>query len=280
MLQKKFLRNIFGSKKPELYSGKIDDSGNNDYAHRLLVGTATLGTVRIEWVIARYGLVTPVNFSLVQQQEFYNSYYPVRYQVADAQNLIVKEAIDNNFEWLLLYEHDVMPQPNALFILNEYMTNKDVPVVSGLYYTRGVPSEPLVFRGRGNGAYTQFSAGDKIWCDGVPTGMLLIHCSVLRAMWDESPEYTIGNRTTRMVFETPRKYSYSPDQSWFSTSVGTSDLAWCTRVINDNIFAKSGWNNYANKQYPFLVDTRLFCWHINTDGVKFPIGDEFEKFII
>ena len=77
----------------------------------------------------------------------------------------------------------------------------DVPVVSGLYFTRGYPSEPLVYRGRGNGYYGDWRIGDKVWADGVPTGCLLIHCSILRAMWKDSEEYQVSGQTLRRVFE-------------------------------------------------------------------------------
>ncbi len=53
-------------------------------------------------------------------------------------------------------------------------------VVSGLYFSKGVPSWPLIFRGRGNGAFLNFRIGDRVWCDGIPTGFLLVHMSVIR----------------------------------------------------------------------------------------------------
>ena len=58
-----------------------------------------------------------------------------------------------------------------------YMQQGDVPVVSGLYFTKSEPSEPLIYRGRGSGAYLDFRMGDKVYADGVPTGCLLIHHS-------------------------------------------------------------------------------------------------------
>ncbi|MBU2249254.1 MAG: hypothetical protein KKD77_21075 [Gammaproteobacteria bacterium] len=252
------------------YRTTIKDSGDPGYVNRLLVATPSTGLVRMEWVQARYGQVIPVNWSQVQLVQWINSFIPLRYQVADAQNLIVREVVSKDFEWLLLVEHDTMLPPDAFIRFNKYIREKQVPVVSGLYYTRSQPSEPLVFRGRGVSFYGDWKLGDEVWCDGVPTGCLLIHTSILRTMWDESPEYMVGQDLTRRVFETPRNLWYDPESHQFNVSVGTSDLDWCNRVISGNFLAKAGWPKYQKKKYPFLVDTNIFCRHINVDGVQFP----------
>lgn len=261
------------------YRTIIDDSGNPGYVNRILIGVPVTGLVRVEWVQARFGQLVPVNWSQVEMFQFLNGYMPLRYQVDDAQNLIVKVALEKEFEWVLLYEHDVVPPANAFIMLNDYMREAKVPIVSGLYFTRALPSEPLVFKGRGNGAFNKFKLGDKVYCDGVPTGFLLIHSSILKAMWEDSEEYDIrqqaGAVTTRRVFNTPRDAWTDPEQTaWYNTTTGTSDLEWCTRVIEGDYLRKAGWGEYVDSlddpKQPFLVDTNLFCRHINMDGSVFP----------
>lgn len=248
----------------------ILDSGNPGYVNRILVGTPSRGTVRMEWVGARYGQIIPTNWSMVQMSQFMSSFIPTRFSVADAQNLIVREVITKDFEWLLLIEDDTIP-PDDLFVkMNQYMRDGKVPVVSGLYYTKSVPSEPLVYRGRGTGAYMNFKIGDKVWCDGVPTGCLLIHHSILKAMWDESPEYVVNGQIVRRVFDTPVKSWIDPETGDVNTITGTSDLDWCTRIMKEKYFDKAGWPQYQKKKYPFLVDTTIFCRHISPDGQQFP----------
>ena len=134
------------------YRTIIADSDDPGYTTRLIVGTAVTGLVRIEWVQGRYGQIIPANWSMVQMLQYLDSYIPLRYQVDDAQNLIVREAIEKDFEWLLLWEHDTIAPPVALFRLNPYVRQADTSIVSGLYYTRSRPSEPLVYRGPGTGA--------------------------------------------------------------------------------------------------------------------------------
>lgn len=250
------------------YKTIIDDSGHS-YTNRILIGTAVTGLVRIEWARSRYEQVIPVNWSNVIMHEPIPGMMPLRYLVADAQNLIVKAAIERDFEWLLLWEHDVLAPTDTLLRLNEYMLDTPTPVVSGLYYTRSRPSTPLVFRGRGTSVYKDWEIGDKVWVDGVPTGMLLIHCGLLKLMWEDSEEYVVKGRTTRRVFDTPRKAWFDP-QRGSGTVSGTSDLEWCTRVIEGDYLRKAGWDEFADKEYPFLMDTSIFCRHINPDGEQFP----------
>ncbi len=256
------------------YRTIIDDSGSS-YVNRVLIGTATTGLIRAEWVAARYGQIIPMNWSFVQVNSFLNAYMPLRYQVADAQNLIVSAFINGDFEWLWLIEHDTIIPPDATIRFNQYMLAEDTPVVSGLYFARSHPSNPLVFRGRGTGIYTKWRLGDKVWVDGVPTGCLLIHGGILREMWKDSEEYEINGQKTRRVFHSPRDLFFDPEFPGVTSQVGgTSDLHWCTRVMEEGYLKKAGWTTYARKKYPYLIDTNIFCYHINPDGEMFPNEQE------
>src|SRR4030043_1293392 len=106
------------------YKIEIEDSGDKHYTNRILIGTATTGLVRIEWVQGRYGQLIPINWSQVQYIDIIPGYFPLGYLVADAQNLIVQVALERGFEWLLLWEHDTIPEPDALMKINKYMRDK------------------------------------------------------------------------------------------------------------------------------------------------------------
>lgn len=252
------------------YRTIVQDSGDSGYVNRLLIATPTTGLVRMEWVAARYGQIIPVNWSMVTVNQFINAFVPLRYQVADAQNLIVKEVIERDFEWLFFLEHDVVIPPDCFIRVNQYIRSEKVPVVSGLYFTRSRPSEPLIFRGRGTSFYANWKPGELVWADGVPTGCLLVHVGILREMWKESVEYMVGNQLTRRVFDTPRNMWFDPETYQFNTTTGTSDLDWCSRVIEGRFLEKAGWGRFQQVKYPFLVDTRIACRHINTNGEMFP----------
>lgn len=248
----------------------VEDSGDPGYTNRLLVGTACTGLVRVEWVAARYGQLIPLNWSMASQLQVMAGYMPLRYQVADAQNLIVAEAMRLEMEWLFLLEHDVVIPQDTFIRLNRYMREARTPVVSGLYFSRAYPSEPMVFRGRGNSYYDNWRMGDLVWCDGVPTGALLIHMGLLREMWKDSEEYTLNGIKVRRVFDTPRTSWYNPETNRTNMATGTSDLEWCQRVMQGDYMRRSGWTEFVGREYPFLVDTNIFCWHINPDGTHYP----------
>ncbi len=248
------------------------------YTHRVLVGIPVTGLVRVEWVLARYGQVIPCNWSQVEAMHWYDSYSPLGFQVADGRNIIAQIAVKENFEWLLFIDHDVILTRTTILKWNERMLRKDAPVFGGLYFTKSVPAEPLVYRGRGTSYFNEWKLGDEVWVDGMGMGNTMIHVSLLKAMYEESEEYQLGPNTVRRVFETPSKIFYDPEKDAFITSVGTEDLAWCSRVINDGYLKKSGWDKFQKKQYPFLVDTSIFCRHIDQDGVQYPSQGEEKEF--
>jgi len=253
---------------------QVCDSGDRNFRKRICIATPTIGNVRIEWALGRFGQIIPCNWSNSDIFQFFDHFAPLNYSVDDAQNICVKHAIDIGAEWLFLLEHDVLIPGNTFIKLNDYMREGKIPVVSGLYYAKSRYPEPLIYRGSGNGYFENWKFGDKVWVDGVPTGCLLIHMSLLRAMWDESEEYTanttMGKMVVRRVFETPRKCWIDPEKGDFRKECGTSDLYWCRRVIEGGYFKKSGWTRYHGKKYPFLCDTSIFSQQIDDSGVCYP----------
>src|SRR3990167_10088061 len=112
--------------------------------------------------------------------------------------------------------------------MNEYMRRKTVPIISVLYFTKSVPAEPMVYRGRGNSYFSDWKLGDKVWVDAVPTGCVIIHRSIIEVLWNESQEYLAGtNVWTRRVFHTPENVKFDPEKGWNNSS-GTSDMEFCS----------------------------------------------------
>lgn len=259
------------------YHNVIRFSGDPGYVNRLLIATPTLGTIRYEWAACRWGQMIPPNWSAVFLTQFMGGYATLGYTVADAQNLIVQNLLNLNIEWLLLIEDDVLLPPDAFIRFGQYITEQSHPIVSGLYYTKSNPCEPLVYRGRGTGPFYDWKFHDKVYVDGVPTGVLLIHAGILRAMWDDAKEYRIpyGNQqVTREVFVQPSRIAYDPETGTVNTINGTTDLEWCSSVIEGDYIRKTGWTEYwdelEDKKYPLLLDTNIFCKHIDPNGNQYP----------
>ena len=260
--------------KPAAESTLIVNPDAKKIRRRLIVGTPTLGNVRMEWVLGRYSQIIPCNWSMMQTTEYIATVAPLGYLVADAQNLIVRTAVEGDFEWLLFIEDDTIPPPDAFLKLNEYMRSEEFPVVSGLYYTKSHPAEPLIYREMGFSYYDDFAFGDKVWASGIPTGFFLCSMKVMRLMYEESEEYLIGDQRVRRVFEQPERMWYDPQIQAIQSETGTSDLAWCKRVRENNYLGRAGWKKIGRKKYPFLVDTAIFCRHITPDGRMYPSQDK------
>jgi hypothetical protein len=248
------------------------NSDKKPLRNKIFIATPTLGPIRVEWAAARWGQVIPCNWSAGFGNIKYTESFPMGWRVAEAQNIAAQTAVQNNFEWLFLHEDDVVLPPDCYSKLNIYMRDCKVPVVSGLYYLKATPTEPLVYKGRGNSCFDHFKIGDKVWVDGVPTGCLLIHTSLLKLMWDESETYQASTgMTIKRIFETPAKVWQDPETGLYRSAVGTSDLYWCDRVMKENVLKRAGWKDIARKEYPFLLDSSIFCGHIDfTSGTIYP----------
>jgi hypothetical protein len=209
--------------------------------------------------------VIPCNWSSSSQT-------PIGFLTPDAQNIIVKEVMEKGFEYLFLLEDDVVPPADLFLILNEHMRELKTPLISGLVYVKpglfqSNRLEPMIYRGRGNGAFFDWKLGDQVWADGVPTGCLLIHRSLLQVAWDFAEQYTLSANgqtfSLRRVFEAPRKTFSDIELPSYHKLVGTSDIYFCDRVLDGGMLKLAGWPQLAKKKYPFLVDTRIHCGHID-----------------
>ncbi len=246
-------------------------NGEKKIRQKIVVATATLGIIRMEWAAARFSQVIPCNWSSSSVTSGLNTAIPMGYLVADAQNIAIQDAIDRNFDWLFLHEDDVVLSHDCFLRLNEYMRDGSIPVISGLYYTKSEPSEPILYRGRGNSYYGNWKFGDKVWVDGVPTGCLLISMRLIKEMYKDAEKYTAFNRPCRKVFDTPGKVWFDPETGHMETAMGTSDLYWCDWVLSGKYLKKAGFDKVCRKKNPFLVDTKIFCKHIDLNsGRQYP----------
>jgi len=248
-------------------------SNSGVLSNRVLIATPATGLVRMEWVSARYGQCIPTNWSHVEFVQYMSSFVPLGFQVAEAENIVAKQMVEGNFDWLLFIEHDNVLPPNTFIKMNQYMIKGDIPVVGGLYFTKSVPPEPMIYRAPGKGYYADWKLGDKVWCRGLPFGCTLIHSSIIKALWAEAAEYKVGETLTRRVFKHPES---KDDEVGFFNISGTTDLQFCNECIEKKIFDKAGWPEIQKKEFPFLVDTSIFVKHIDNNGNQYPLNMPLE----
>lgn len=242
---------------------------------RVFLGIPVTGLVRVEFMNAIRGQLIPCNWSMAERmQPLYQQPHlgPLGYDVKDARNILVQTAVENGFEWLLFIDSDVVLPFDCFSKMNTYMREGKYPLVSGLYMTKSAPSEPLMYRGRGNSYYGKWQLGDKVWVDGCGMGCMLIHGSILKAMWADAPVYVAGGtQQVRMVYDTPQFAWVDPETHVFRSFQGTEDLSFFDRMREGDYLRKAGWKQIAKKKYPILVDTALFCRHITPDGIQYPL---------
>lgn len=247
--------------------------------NRIMVGIPYTGLLRAEWVMARNAQVTPCNWSQVDLIRWMDPHSPLGFLVADARNVIATEAIKGDFEWLLFIDHDVVLPLGTMLKINEHMMKPKSPIISGLYFTKSVPSEPLIYRKRGTGYYPDWEMGEQVWVDGTPMGCTLIDVRLLKAVAEEVEEYQLEGKMIKKIFETPSRTFIDPETQSWNNQVGTEDLEFCSRVIENNLLEKAGWASLKDKEYPFILDTSIFCKHIDFSGVQYPLRGEEYQFI-
>lgn len=264
------------SKRRELeqlrrFQGRVDTNAPGRWKSPVMIGIPTLGLVRFEWHNAVLNMVIPMNWAVETQIQPVPTYGPIGYQTAEAQNLIARALVESDKDWLILLEDDVVIPPDLLLKFNEWMMDGRFPVVSGLYHLRAEPKQPMAFRGRGNGAWFGYRPNEINFVDGVPTGCILISAKLIRAMWPDCEEITLRRIRvdgtvmeikTRRLFDSPRKAGIDPETGGYYRQMGTSDLEWCDRVIDGGYLAKAGFPEIGQAQYPFVLDARITCGHI------------------
>ena len=252
-------------------TGGRENNPSPDWNKRVLFFTPSRGLVRSEWVDARYAQIHPTNWSMVAMKQSIHPYLPIQYQLADAQNLMAKVVVENDFEYVIYVEDDNVIPPDLLVKFNQYMLDGKIPVVSGIYWTKSVPPEPLLYRGSGNSYFQDWKMGDMVWVDGIPFGCRLEHAGLIKEAWKTSPEYRVGDTTTRRVFEQPNRLIFNQERGGYEGLSGTTDLEWCKRIIRENLLEKAGFPEIQKLQYPFLVDTTIQVGHIDQNGRIYPL---------
>lgn len=245
---------------------------DGNWKNRVLFFTPSRGLVRTEWMHARYCQIVPTNWSMVDMTQFISPYMPIEYQLADAQNLMAKVVVEGGYNWIIYLEDDNVIPPDLLVRFNQYMLENKIPVVSGLYFTKSEPPEPLIYRGQGNSYFKDWKLGDLVWADGIPFGCRLEHAGLIKAAWENSPEYRVGDVITRRVFEQPNRIEFNGEKGGFESLTGTTDLAWGRRIIEEKLFSKAGFPHMEKLKYPFLVDTNIFVRHIDQNGRMYPLS--------
>lgn len=139
----------------------------------LLIAIPSRGMISCEVVSSLLTQDNPLNMTIKYQFE-------VGGEVGESRNRLAEYAIKIGAEYLLFIDDDVIIPPNCYNKLI-YWANEGYDVVSGVYYSKQIPPQPLIYRGRGNGYLSKWKVGDIIKdADGVGMGLILIKTDVFK----------------------------------------------------------------------------------------------------
>jgi GT2 family glycosyltransferase len=138
-------------------------------------------------------------------------------EVGEARNHIAEEAIAKHAKYLWFIDDDVaVPTLAIRKLIYELEQNPEAMVIGGIYCSKTEPPEPVVFQGKGQGAFWQWKLGDVFECDGIGTGCMLIKTELFAKL--EKPWFkTIDEACT--------------DPAQFKNQQ-TDDLYFCDKVID------------------------------------------------
>lgn len=220
----------------------------------LLVGLAFTGPcdtwktgrpVVPEWALSMMVQSYPLNTSVLHMALKGQS-------IADARTHFAEQALELDIPYIWYVDDDVAPPYFAARQLMSTMKQSadDVMVVGGIYTCRAVPTEPIVYRGDGNGCFWRWKHGDIFECTGIGTGCMLVKTEVFRHL--EKPWFkTVDEHIPEAIADMP--------ETMHSQQKVTDDLWFCEKVIGAG--------------YKIMADSNVMCVHWDVaEGKGYRLG--------
>jgi predicted SAM-dependent methyltransferase len=146
-----------------------------------------------EWLDAMANLTFPLGAS-VSRLRIHGK------DVAEARNEIVASALNMGADYILMIGDDNLPPPNLFALLHRHREH----LVTGVYWTKGYPSQPYLWDGLLKGHYTDWKYGEYFPVDFGGCDALLAHTDVFKAIeypwftreWTFEPGQHVGSHYT------------------------------------------------------------------------------------
>lgn len=152
-------------------------------------------------------------------------------KIDEARNEVSRQAIDLGFEFLLFLDDDVILPPDAVRRLTHTLKASGADVAGGIYPTKWLPAEPVVYRGDGRGAFYDWKDGDVFEADAIGTGCMIIRVSILKELEEPWFKWDYGVEGGREV---------------------SDDIYFC-RKLREKGFKILGDSNVICKHYDFIT---------------------------
>lgn len=192
--------------------------------------------VPIRWALNHMQLVVPLNTSAT---------YLVRWGVrsAQARQHMTMEALKLNPDYILYWDDDVIVPSLALYTLYNFMQqHPEAGAVTGVYCTRETPTEPLIYKRHGEGAYWNFEAGPAATPEeifGCGAGFLLTRTETIRKMLELNPE--------QPLWADEHAVKLGPDET-VSTTEANARIMWGHDIRFCRLIQEAGSKVFVNGQ--------------------------------
>lgn len=213
-----------------------------------IIGIPSFGLVSLNWAMSLTSIAMPINFT--------NQFHLVMNKRIDiARNEICIEALkrEDNPRFIFFLDDDVIMPPDTLRKFVHKMENlpEDIGAISGVYYSKSEPGEPLIFQKRGRGSYYDWKVGDffQAWAAGC--GLVIVRTQVLRDIRSQ-----IGEPFFAIDYGLTKK-----DDNTFEARSITEDLYFYEKLRNTK--APNG------KNYSLWIDTAIQGLHYDKGSKKF-----------
>jgi glycosyltransferase involved in cell wall biosynthesis len=208
----------------------INDGVNNTYniTAGLVVAIPAVGRpVSVEWAISLAAQNYPLNLS--------KAFYVIGGENTDiARNKAVEYALEKKANYLWFLDDDVQVPFFTARQLIYTLEQSDAMIVGGIYCSKHLPPEPLVYRGKGQGAFWKWKLEEIFEVDGIGGGCMMINMEVFKHL--EKPYF---KTVDKVITE--------------GTEVGnsaTEDLYFCNKV--------------RDAGFKILADAHVMCRHWDT----------------
>lgn len=172
-----------------------------------LIGIPSLGTCSIKFAMSLSRLQMPLNSEV-------HSVVVERMEIADARNYIVNHLLSLNPmpKYLFFLGDDMLPQWDALVRLHEEMIKGNWDLLTGLYYLKQDPPEPLLRRKHISGSLIpgkHFDVGDVVSVDLTGLDFTLIKSSVFAKL--KYPYFRTGFTQHNKKYGKPKIIMHTED---------------------------------------------------------------------
>ncbi len=209
----------------------------------LVVGLPFVGRPVVpEWALSLAAQSYPLNTNV--------QFSAVKFQPIDiSRNEIVENAIKNSARYIWFLDDDVAPPFWACRRLISTLENADsrTMVAGGIYCAKWEPTEPVVYRGDGMGAFWKWKRGDVFEVSSIGTGCMVIKTELFQHL---EPPY----------FKTIDKEVHDDPDGLMRVSE-TDDIYFCQKVIGAG--------------YKIVADGSVLCvhWDVST-GKYYALPDD------